>query len=150
MTALIQDGKVIKSECLAGGENLLTSAPQAADPAHPSISRLLPPAPNKYSVFSELAWCRRFTAIKLGISEAECQKILGKAVSVSEIKDAAHDITSSNMNFFRPASGEDALGADDGVLIKKNIFAGNRTSSGSSGDKDEQASRYGEYVISLP
>lgn len=36
------------------------------------------------------------------------------------------------------------------IEFPEGATVGNRTSSGSSGDKDEQASRYGEYVISLP
>ena len=236
LAALVLDGKIVKAEYQGGGEALLSSAPQPLDPAHPRIPRWLMPAPNNNGIFAELEGYRAYLAITMGTSEADVAGALGKASSISEtkdkndaakitqrvhkyeFKDAARNISSAYMFFFVPPAGKDALGANDGVLNKKNIFAstvantmrprhipqgltgmtmaqleaafggpgrvheqrlapdgkevtvygwggqgaffamdfpagataGTKTSSGSSGDKDELASRYEEYVLILP
>jgi hypothetical protein len=236
LAALVRDGKIVKAEYQAGGDSLLSSEPQPVDTAHPRIPRWLLPAPNNFATVASLESYKQYLTVNLGKSEAELQAVLGKAVSVSETKDkkdaakitqrmhkyditdSALNIASSYMYYFVPPAGQDALGANDGVLKQKKIFAinvantmrprhigqglqgmtmaqleaafggpgrvqeqrltadgkvatisgwggqgaffsiefaegatvGGQTSSGASGDKNEMASRYEEYVLILP
>lgn len=236
LAALVRDGKIVKAEYQASGDSLLSSEPQPIDAVHPRIPRWLLPAPNNYKIVSSLESYKQYLAVKLGINESELQGLLGKAVSVSETKDkndgakitqrihkydvtdGASKITASYMYYFVPPAGKEALGANDGVLKQKKIFAvsvantmrprhigqglkgmtmaqleaayggpgriqeqrlnadgkvvtiygwggngaffamefaegaavGGQTSSGASGDKNEMASRYEEYVLILP